>query len=252
MHSHSELCVALVISSLFPCGTSIGVLTVGDRGGTLLPGGPPQPAVAGEYLRAVLSSHVCIEPHGTHASSQASIVRVVRRVGRQPSQAFVIANKRSQMPLREAAAVWTSASGNATSRADVAERLQWHVDVAVPLSCTVRPMARGSWVELEEAAGRLAAFVERTRLGGRARFTELVADFLKGRDGRWYFLQVCATLAFVDSPHALLSPNAGTSVALDIRTSSFIANWLLRLAMNPPVGDALPTADSHEAAACLR
>lgn len=118
-------------------------------------------------------------------------MRVVRRVGLQPSQAFLIANKRAKLPLSEASAVWSSANGNATSRADVAERLQWHVDVGVPLSCTVRPMARGSWVELEEAVGRLAAFVERTRLGGRARFTQLVADFLKGRDGRWYFLQVC-------------------------------------------------------------
>ena len=52
-------------------------------------------------------------------------------------------------------------------------------------------MARGSWVELEECVGRLAAFVERTRLGGRAKFTQLVADFMKGSDGRWYFLQVC-------------------------------------------------------------
>ena len=64
--------------------------------------------------------------------AQASIVRVVRRVGLQPSQAFLIANKRSKMPLREAGSVWSSSNGNAASRVDVAQRLQWHVDVGVP------------------------------------------------------------------------------------------------------------------------
>jgi hypothetical protein len=34
------------------------------------------------------------------SSSQASIVRVVRRVGRQPSQAFLITNKRSKVRVR--------------------------------------------------------------------------------------------------------------------------------------------------------
>jgi hypothetical protein len=66
------------------------------------------------------------------------------------------------------------------------------VRVDVPLSCTVYPMAREAWAELDAAAARIASFVERTRLGGRARFVQLVVDFLKGKDGRWYFLQVRA------------------------------------------------------------
>jgi hypothetical protein len=57
-------------------------------------------------------------------------------------------------------------------------------------SCSIIPVTQPTvFCELEKATERLAKFVQRhPRV--QTDFTEMAADFLKGEDGRWYFLQV--------------------------------------------------------------
>lgn len=58
-----------------------------------------------------------------------------------------------------------------------------------PRACTVQPVSGRGCAEPLALTARIAAYVERARrLPGR--FQELVADFIHGDDGSWWFLQV--------------------------------------------------------------
>lgn len=58
-----------------------------------------------------------------------------------------------------------------------------------PRACTVQTVSGRGWAEPLALTARIARHVERARkLPGR--FQELVADFIHGEDGQWWFLQV--------------------------------------------------------------
>eukprot|EP00241_Pyramimonas_parkeae_P003206 CAMPEP_0114270628 /NCGR_PEP_ID=MMETSP0058-20121206/27355_1 /TAXON_ID=36894 /ORGANISM="Pyramimonas parkeae, CCMP726" /LENGTH=780 /DNA_ID=CAMNT_0001389409 /DNA_START=154 /DNA_END=2496 /DNA_ORIENTATION=+ len=133
---------------------------------------------------------------GTYALQQyincngpkASVVRVFWRAGRQPSGAYVISNTKSKASQAACARVFQEAR----CAEDLLDNLHWFVDTEVPLSCNVYAMSPPAWTHLERSTNAIVDFVHRRHPGVRARFSELVADYLKGEDGEWYLLQIKA------------------------------------------------------------
>ncbi|GAQ82126.1 hypothetical protein KFL_001010110 [Klebsormidium nitens] len=145
-----------------------------------------------------LSGNCALQQYVKCAGPKVSLVRCVwRSGGLRPSQVFIIGSRRrkgtrppNDLPTRaQSAGMDLDVVVKALRHAVI---VQGYLNtVEFPRACTVQPVSGHGWAEPLALTARIARHVERARkLPGR--FQELVADFIHGEDGRWWFLQVKA------------------------------------------------------------